>query len=233
MHTIAAMVAAPRSLSPAEAERAIYIDFEGTAVDPPSFLGAAWLKRGEVYFIQYVIEQQLWPAAEAKSEVLEWVCKPAHWTDLAELRRVAASEDRRVIAWSTYEQEKLASRLPDEGDRAWFDENVFNAIRLAKPWKKKLHPDVLFEVDPKQRMRGRHHLDRYFELIGYQVPKAFGPGNSAQRVRYVRDMLEKKGGEYSALTPTAKRKWTNALMHNFHDCNGLRELVMRCTSDLI
>ena len=70
-------------------------------------------------------------------------------------------------------------------------------------------------------MRGRHQLHRYFELVGHPVPKAFGPGNF-QRIRYVRDMLNRRAGEYGALTAVAKAKWTKALEHNRHDCVGLR-----------
>lgn len=41
-------------------------------------------------------------------------------------------------------------------------------------------------------------------------------------------MLAKRGGDYSALTAVAKAK---ALLHNRHDCIGLREVVMRCVPD--
>jgi hypothetical protein len=64
--------------------------------------------------------------------------------------------------------------------------------------------------------------------VGYLVPKSFGPGNSASRIRAVREMLLKKGGDYSLLTPTVKAKWTKALLHNWHDCNGMREVMIRC-----
>lgn len=42
-----------------QAKRPVYIDFEGTATDPPSLLGVL---AGEE-FTQYVIEPALWPAA--------------------------------------------------------------------------------------------------------------------------------------------------------------------------
>jgi hypothetical protein len=45
-------------------------------------------------------------------------------------------------------------------------------------------------------------------------------------------MLMKRGGNFSALTPTVKAKWTKALKHNWHDCDGLRDLTLRCTKDL-
>jgi hypothetical protein len=224
-------MASQTHLSPTEAERAIYIDFEGTAVDPPSLLGAEWLDADDLHFIQYVLEEGLWPAAQAKAKAPGRFCEPASWDDLTEVRRVAESDDRRVIAWSIHERDQLASCLSDADDQAWFAEHVLNAIPLAKRWKRRFHADVVFKVDPKLR-RGRHQLHRYFELIGYTVPTAFGPGNSAQRIRYVREMLDNKGSDYSALTSTAKAKWTKALEHNWHDCNGLRELMIRCAHDL-
>lgn len=135
------------SVSPVEAERAIHIDFEGTAVDPPSLLGASWL---------------------------------------------------------------------DSDDGA----------------ERSFHAEVKFKKDPKFPERGRHRLDRYLALIGYSVPKAFGPGGSAKRIRYVRELLEKKDGDYSPLSLVAKGKWTKALERNWHDCEGLRELVIRCAQDL-
>ena len=212
-------------LTPVEAERAIYIDFEGTETDPPSFLGAAWADGdGGVRFVQYVLEPALWPAAEAATGVCGGTMVPADWSDLAELRRIAEAEDRRLIAWSDRERKALVDGVLDEGDRRWFDDNVLDAKPLAKRWKRRMHREVVFERDPKNRMRGRHRLDRYFGLIGYSVPKILGPGNSAQRIRAVRGQLARHG-DYAALTKTVKGKWTKALKHNWHDCNGLRELV--------
>lgn len=217
---------APLTLS--EVERAIYIDFEGTAVDPPSLLGALWVDGDDDYFIQYVVEPQLWPAARAKSGAEGRFCEPANWDDLTEIRLLAEDEGRRVIAWSNHESEDLATHVVAEDDREWFRDNVLNAIPIARRWKRVAFPDVVFNVDPKNPMRGRHQLQRYFDLIGYSVPSALGPGNSAQRIRYVRNMLEKKDGQFAALTPTAKAKWTKALEHNLHDCKGLRALMVRC-----
>ena len=69
----------PTQISRSDAERAIYIDFEGTAVDPPSFLGAAWADGEDHYFIQFVIERALWPAAEAKAGMPDRIIEPATW----------------------------------------------------------------------------------------------------------------------------------------------------------
>ena len=202
---------ATEGLTPIEAERAIYIDFEGTETEPPSFLGAAWAdSEGGVRFVQYVLEPALWPAAEAATGVCGGTMVPADWPDLAELRRIAEAEDRRLIAWSDRERKALVDGVLDEDDRRWFDDNVLDAKPLAKRWKRRVRPEVVFGRDPRSRMRGRHRLDRYFGLIGYSVPKILGPGNSAQRIRAVRGQPARRG-DYAALTRTVKGKWTKAL----------------------
>tara|TARA_B100000902_G_scaffold308715_1_gene297933 strand:+ start:40 stop:696 length:657 start_codon:yes stop_codon:yes gene_type:complete len=201
-----------------EARRGIYIDFEGTAVDAPSFLGATWVDGDAQNFVQYVLEEALWPAAQAKEQ-----CRVSKWGGLKEIKELSEREERLIFAWSTHESVDLKKYAPD-GE--WFSSNVINAIPIAKKWRKEFHPHVVFKKDPKQPMLGKNRLDRYLKLIGYDVPPMHGPGNSAKRIKYVRDMLKRKDGDFSALTPTAKRKWTNALKHNWHDCDGMRKLLI-------
>jgi hypothetical protein len=76
-----------RQLTIDEAVRAVYIDFEGTAVDPPSFLGAEWWERDDLHFVQYVLEPALWPAAEATRGQS---CEVATWEDLSQIRRICS-----------------------------------------------------------------------------------------------------------------------------------------------
>ena len=226
------MPATARPLTLSEAQRAIYIDFEGTAVDPPSLLGVVSYDGNQPKFVQYVIEEELWPAAEAKSPDHGGCCLQATWADLAKVRRQAETEDRRVFAWSTHEATALEGHVPDEDDRDWFAANVENARLNAKAWKKANHPDVVFKKDPKNPYVGKNRLNRYFRLIDYPVPQAFGPGNTAQRIRKVREMLNNRGGDYSALTGTKKGQWTKVLKHNWYDCDGLRALMLVCAADL-
>ena len=226
------MAAKAKPLTLSEAKRAIYIDFEGTAVDPPSLLGVLSYGGNRRHFVQYVMEEELWPAADAKSPDHGGNCRPATWADLAEVRRQAETESRRVFAWSTHEATALEEHVPDEDDKKWFAANVENARLNAKAWKKANHPDVVFKKDPKYPYAGRHQLHKYFKLIDYPVPKAFGPGNAAQRIRYVREMLNRRGGDYSALTGTKKGQWTKVLKHNWYDCDGLQKLILRCAADL-
>ena len=226
------MAAKAKPLTLSEAKQAIYIDFEGTAVDPPSLLGVLSYDGNQPHFVQYVVEEELWPAAEAKSPERGGHCLQATWADLAKVRRQAETENRRVFAWSTHEATALEKHIPDEDDKKWFAANVENARLNARAWRRTNHPDVVLTTDPENPYAGRNRLHRYFELIDYPVPRAFGPGNAAQRIRYVRKMLVRRGGNYSALTPTAKGKWTKALKHNWYDCDGLRALILGCAGGL-
>jgi len=164
----------------------------------------------------------------AKSGNIGWECRPARWDDLAELRLLAEREDRRIIAWSDHERAELPEHLTSSADRQWFADHVVNAIPIAKRWLRQVHPELRLEKDPTGWMRGRHQLKRYFGLIGYEVPAAFGPGHSADRIRAVRLMLAKRGGQYTALTTVVKAKWVKALKHNLFDCDGLRHLMVCC-----
>ena len=85
--------------------------------------------------------------------------------------------------------------------------------------EEEVFPDVVF---PYITGQGRHRLSEYMKLIGYPVPPDHGPGNTGQRIRYLRQQLLSEHGEYSALTRVAKGKWTNRLKHNWHDRGGFR-----------
>ena len=124
------------------------------------------------------------------------------------------------------------THLTEEVDRTWFGQNTINGIPMARRWKAMFHNDQVFGRDPKNPMRGKNQLQRYLDLVDYDVKAAYRPGHSAQRIRSVRNMLEKRCGDYTTVTAVTKAKWTKALKHNFHDCEGLHVLMVRCATDL-
>ena len=58
------------------------------------------------------------------------------------------------------------------------------------------------------------------------------PGKAGKRLRDVRKQLKTRKNEYVNLTPVAKRKWKNLLLHNEHDCKSMREVTLEAISDL-
>jgi len=222
-----------QSISAEEACRAIYIDFEGTMKDPASLLGI--LVRGddgELDFRQAVFERGLWDAVHRAKPKQRTGCNP-HTADffdtMCDLRERAEAESRLVFAYSTREVNEITNRILLERQSNWWETNLINMLPYASAWKKRHHHDVEFK---NKAMSGKYTLDQFLKLIGYEAPVLLGPGNSAQRIKYVREMLNRRGGNFGALTPTAKGKWTKALRHNWHDCEGMRELMIRCAQDL-
>ena len=203
------------------------IDFEGTKADPPSLLGVLYVKDGEATqtFDQFVSEKALFPAGESSE-----VCTNQELnTTLTNLSDLARSEDRMLVAWSSREVQAIREADLPSSVMDFLSENIVDARILARRWKRGFFPDVVF---PYITGQGRHRLSEYMKLIGYPVPPAHGPGNTGRRIRYVRQQLLSKHGEYSALTRVAKGKWTNLLKHNWHDCGGLREILVRVAIDL-
>jgi hypothetical protein len=205
----------------------VYIDFEGTAVEAPSLIGV--LVDDE--FTQYVFEPILEPAAKAKAAERGGHCRFMSAPEaLASLRSRVEREGRLVFAWSNHERDAIAQLVDDPEEQAFWARTVQNAIPFARAWKKRHHGDVVFPKGPRGRS-GANALSRYFELIGYEVPRIQGPGNTASRIRYVRAALARRG-RFEALTTVQKNKWTNLLKHNRHDCVGLRALVAQVALDL-
>ena len=220
-----------------EARRAIYIDFEGTAVDPASFLGI-WIvtELGHVHFDQPVFEEDLWPVVRRHKPEKPFGYAPrvADFDGtFVELRKRAESESRKVFAYSQHEIDEISKRITSRREVQWWQDNLVNARPYAKAWKKRHHDDVEFKKDKNKPMGGKYTLDQFSDLTGYldQIPGTLRSGNSAQRIRYVRDMLNKHGGDYDALTKTAKGKWTRAFRHNWHDCRALQELMVKYALD--
>ena len=236
------------SLTHTQAVRALYIDFEGGQNLPPSFLGIRTHKGGVDSFEQVVTEEALAPTLNLDSKTWhEW---PEIYLKIHEVRRThvaatrradtlegiaesltrrAEQEDRRIISWSSHERDViLAIETLDETVKHSFSARWLDARLIAREWKRKTHPGVVFD---KFSGRGRHRLHAYMQLVGYQLPSYFGDRQAAARIDYVRQQLARKKSA-AALTAVANAKWTKVLDYNWHDCNGMREVTLRAAKDL-
>ena len=214
-----------------DARTGIYIDFEGTMKDPPSMLGILHATDdGDLEFDQPVFETELWPAARYTPPKNEgYATRPANFVETIEqLRHTAMLENRKLFAFSSHEFSEIMEKVNDPSTVRWWEENLVNVLQYAKKWAKKRHPDYVFKKTSYRS--GKYSLDQFFDLIEYPVPTAFGPGNSAKRIRDVREALVKRDGDWSRLTRTQKAKWTKAMKHNWHDCEGTRQLMIKVAS---
>lgn len=236
------------TISPDEAIRAIYVDFEGGQKLDPTFIGVRTREAETDIFEQVLLEDGLFPTLDlpngkhygwpngytrVESARLDRV-KPQRKAStmgalVGALVQQAKADDRRIVSWSAYEKDRiLASDLVKEDVKEQFVELWRDAKPTAKAWKRKRHPNVVFTVMPGQ---GRHRLDHYLRLIDYRLPSYFGNRQAAQRIAFVRNQLGTKRSALD-LTPVAKAKWAKVLDYNWHDCNGLREVTIRAAEDL-
>lgn len=215
-----------KNLTLEEAERALYIDFEGNVDMPPTLLGIYFGDAHSEDCIHIVHEPTFWPLADCEqspSVAAEHIYKQSLVDALSALKDRSITEDRRVIAWSS--REIIAIRQAGCSDETlnFFEEHLIDAKIIAKQWKKKAYPHIRWQ---RRTWGATHSLDRYMELVGYRVPYSHGPGKTGSRLRNLRTRLE--AGK--PMTKGLKGHWTKLLNHNFHDCRGMRAVTVAALS---
>jgi hypothetical protein len=193
---------AESNINPAQAEKAIYIDFEGLMDAPPSLIGI--MVDGE--FTQHVFDTRL--LAAAKHSNLNY-CDGTKF--LSELVQKASNENRRIVAFSSYEKQTI---------KKYYDIDIADAYADARLIAKALRPTIFESTGLKPR-----DLKSYLTAINYKRGDYLGIKQTAPRIRAVASMLEKKPN-FEDLTPTVKAKWTKVLQHNRIDVEGMRMLVL-------
>lgn len=142
------------------------------------------------------------------------------------LQRRSHREDRPIVAWSTRELNEIVSTEGiSAGDMKWWSESLVNALPPAKTWVKRTDTTI---PEIKATRGGRANC---WSLSGLrmateygEVARLFETGSTASRIHSVRGQLQTRSN-YADLTAVAKRKWTDVLTHNFHDCAGLPHVV--------
>lgn len=206
-----------------EPARAIYIDFEGNEDKRPTLLGVLWPRGAHrPGFEQYVFEETFFGAADVSGRLrAELPERVAH------IVRVATTDNLEIVAWSEHELNMVKKWAPDSAEG--FSARYRNAIPIARQWRRQLHPDVALK---RTRYGGSNALASYMKLVGHQVSSSHGPLNTGARLTELRKQLTKKGLDFTRVTPVGKRKWTNLLKHNRHDCVGMRCVDERAVREL-
>lgn len=196
-----------KTITPTEAFRAVYLDFEGLMKEPPALAGWAC----EFELTQVVLDDRLELAAR-ESDL------PAKDLDelVAGLLEKCEEEGRAVVGFSQAEKNTVGRYTSRDLSPVYRDARL-----IAKRWINRLHPDAEVAWELKELL----------EFIGFPWPSFLGEGKATKKIRYVREMLGRKGS-YDDLTATAKRHWTNLLTYNRIDCLGMRDLVMRAAGEL-
>ncbi len=202
-----------KSLTATEAQRALYIDFEGGRGKPPVLLGI--LRRGRKGTEPSVFQTVVDPVFEAAGPETRDLRKAV---ETAVLR--AERGDRRIVSWSQHDL-KVVRSLADEDPEliARFEARYVNALAVAKGWAWQLH---------RADKPADGKLSAYLELIRYEVPAGAGSGHVGKTIRDLRPSLEKG----RPLTALQAGKWAWLLEHNRHDCAGMRKICIRATREI-
>lgn len=197
-----------RSITPEEAIRAVYIDFEGFQDKRPSILGILQ----QYDFRQVVLDPRLKPAATAKG-----LKTSSLKVEVKRLLKECQAEDQPLVAYTQYEKCMIQEYAGIDISPSYRD-----AHKIAKRWLNRLY---------RNSDIGEHNLGNHLRFIRFQRPQHLGSGVQTGRLQSVIDGLEARGS-YERLTPVQKAKWTKILNHNRIDCCGTRDLVLRASSEL-
>lgn len=215
-------------LTPGEAERAVYIDFEALATAPRviGLLGVAFRDEGDKVVVrQFVVDEILRRAVKSRA-----TCEGASIEDAVRfVVEKAAALDGPIVSWSNHDRDLILKHPKvSEALKAEVSARHRNAIATAARWLSTFHPDVELV---KPRFGGRNQLKEFLPIAGYRVPGNLPPGNAARWLRHMREQLQKHGGRLREVTALAKRHWSMLLDYNRHDCLGLRAVATRAARE--
>ena len=222
------MGAHPR-LTYAEAERAIYIDFEqpkGSVANPgrPALLGILVGAAGED-LEQLIVDERLASAVTANRRRCRVATLDAA---VAELMDRATAEKRRIVGWSNFDRDRLVEACP--GRAAEINERCINPLSTARQWARAIHPaSAIVRAAPGSP---RHTLDQYARLAGYPQTARIASGKPADWINTTLNRLAGVGGRYRSLSRVGKRDWHDLLDYNRHDCLALRHVALRASREL-
>ena len=217
-------------MTPVEAQRAIYIDFEGFKDKSPSFLGWVWAigkqaSDDRLACVHDIHEHELHPLVDQCTPKFPAISQYQQRNfsisqSINDLARRAYKQDRRIVSWSTHEINKVAKAELEAPLFETFKLNYRDGKITAKEWFKQLGLDTSNQ---------NNKLIRYLQEANYTLTENYGLGQTTRRLKSVINGVHNKGS-WSQLLPSQQANWENLLLHNFVDCHGLRHIVKVATN---
>ena len=205
-------------LTPEEARRALYIDFEGRKDTAPVLLGCAHRAgRGAKPWVWQAVTDPLFEPLTRADDDIELLPLP---DAVARILQRAEARDRLIVAWSEHELDVVKEYCPQHLAR--FEARYVNARTFAVYWRNACH------AGNKPATRD---LPTYLALIGYPLPAGAGPGRAGETIRLVGNALA-KGEGIAGLTVNQRRRWQELRDHNLHDCHGMKKVCVLAAEEV-
>jgi hypothetical protein len=210
-------------LTPDEARRAIYVDFEGRKAEPEMLLGVSWqrTKSGPPWLRHYIVDKRLASVADQIEMVgegvagHEWLVTTTRQA-ITELLQLAKKQDRLIVAWSQHDFKVVAAgRGLSSYQRKHLVPRYRDAKETARKW---VNRGIAGTSLPPGK---GHTLDRYQRMIGYEVPEEYGTGRTGENLGKLIEALEKRG-TWHDLTDRQQQRAIEVIGHNYHDLDGMR-----------
>lgn len=220
-------------ITPEQARRALYVDFEGRKKEPEMLLGVSWQRysKGPPSLRHYIVDKRLAPIADRitmdSDDIAEheWIVTTTR-NAVTELLRLAEKQDRLLVAWSRHDFNIVAQ---GRGLSPYQHRQLVPRYRDAKATAKKwVNRGIAGGPLPDGK---RHTLDRYQRLIGYHVPAHFGTGRTGENLGKLIQAL-RKGRNWDDLTEPQQNYAIEVIGHNYHDLTGMRAITTRATDEI-
>jgi hypothetical protein len=207
-----------KQLSLREAQRAIYIDFEGLKDQAPALLGVLVDNRLRQHVFDPVL-QKMNPGASARLRI-DGVLTSGRSGRLARtIGKLAARcerEGRRICAFSDHDLKVIQRYVGTDVATVYV-----NARLVARRWINACHPDAR---PSSQRLR---------DYLALRVVRYHHPVPSGQAAKWIRQVKRTVGRLHASLAANARaaERWRMLLEYNAHDCIGLRHLTLLAARD--
>ena len=218
-----------RPITVQEAERALYLDFEGPGPSSkdknplPLFAGV----RCESKYTLAVLDKCLESLAQEREVGYETLDN-----FLSDLLARAREEDRRIVFWTSHEKNLFASRGYPPGDIGFDVKIPAKASELGCYFSSFRKAVAAFKNPKTSKTRKKSLRPKAFGLltliaaeIGYPRPGDYGAGLVGKWVRHILGQATRKD-RYAVWTQGGKAAVTKLLKHNRHDCFATERVLI-------
>lgn len=207
-----------RQITGAQAERGIYLDFEGNIDEPPAVVGIRIDDR-----IEHVILDPSLAPYVGLTNAKYTVHVASLETMLSSIRERSEHENRLVFGFTMHEAMIVDTYCTDEVLAQWFTENYVNAKKSIDRWiRSRVRAGEIPEPPDRSLLSAMATVD-----ISYK-PGA-GVGVVGPTLKRLRSQLQKKG-DVTLVSRGTKIHWWKVLSHNSTDLDATQTLLQRAVA---